>query len=83
MSGWQDVETAPKDGTYILVFCPDAAEITRIMICAFEMTAHPDDAGDWYELNADTRPSPLDVEITHWMPLPEPPAAAEPAEVSP
>lgn len=69
---WQSIESAPKN-EYILVFCPGADEFTQIMICGFLVSESPDDDGDWYELNADTRPSPLDVMPTHWMPLPDPP----------
>lgn len=75
-SGWQPIETAPKN-EYILVFCPDAADYTQIMICGLlEFDGDPD-SPVWYELNADTRPDPLDVEPTHWMALPQKPIKSE------
>lgn len=71
MSAWQDIVTAPKN-EYVLVFCPEASPYTQIMICGFLIADDPRDTGDWYELSEE-RPSPLDVEPSHWMPIPEPP----------
>lgn len=75
MSEWHPIKTAPIN-EYVLVFCPHAADFTRIMICGRLVFEGDPDPPDWYELNADTRPAPLDVEPTHWMPLPTPPALA-------
>ncbi len=64
MSEWQPIETAPRDGTRVLVYEP----------------GHPsyeDDAGFidlayhlygevWASVNGGSEP-------THWMPLPDPP----------
>jgi hypothetical protein len=62
---WHLATTAPV-GEDVLVFCPDAD--TPVMIChRFE------DEDEWYEQNPSI-PSPLDVEVTHWMPLPTGPA---------
>lgn len=72
---WRSIETAPKN-EYVLVFCPDAAEYTQIMICG-QLEGDGDPGGpDWYELNCDARPCPLDVEPTHWTPLPSAPDKA-------
>lgn len=73
MSEWQPIETAPRN-EYVLVFCPDASEWTQIMICGLLEFEGDPDPPDWYELNADARPDPLDVGPTHWMPLPERPS---------
>ena len=57
---WRPIETAPKDGTVVLVFAEE-----RQGLPAFQCTAaHHKDAG-WCvdELR----------EVTHWMPLPTPP----------
>lgn len=72
MTQWQPIITAPKN-EYVLVFCPDAADHTQIMICGHLEAQGDPDGPDWYELNADTRPAPLDVDPTHWMPLPDAP----------
>lgn len=69
---WRDIKSSPEN-EYVLVFCPDAAEYTQIMICGLLRSDDPGDSGDWYELNCDARPAPLDVEPTHWMPLPDTP----------
>lgn len=69
---WQPIESAPKN-EYVLVFCPDAADHTQIMICGLLVFEGDPDPPDWYELNAETRPAPLDVAPTHWMPLPNRP----------
>ncbi|MCR6734493.1 MAG: DUF551 domain-containing protein [Afipia sp.] len=71
-SGWQPIETAPKN-KYALVFCPDAEDATRIMICGLLQFENDPDPPAWYELNCDARPNSLDVEPTHWQPLPSPP----------
>ena len=71
---WLDIASAPTN-EYVLVFCPDTAEPYQIMICGLlEFEGDPDPA-EWYELNADTRPKPLDVTPTYWQPLPPPPSA--------
>ena len=63
---WQPIETAPKDGTEILVCGPlrDGSGVYR------DVTRWPNGwSGKWpvaYMHNSD--------EPTHWMPLPEPPA---------
>lgn len=67
---WQPIETAPKDGTWVLVWGPPAedsdddgpAAVVRWNGYFWEMDA-TDDRGEF---------SPPFCE-THWMPLPEPP----------
>jgi hypothetical protein len=65
MSDWQPIETAPKDGTYMLL-------MSRSGVVIGLWDAHEDrefgtvpawrDDGEGYELHP-----------THWMPLPDPP----------
>lgn len=61
MSAWQPIESAPKDGTPILVWpTPDYGnEFVRIGI---DMWCND----TWWLSRHNMRP-------THWMPLPEPP----------
>jgi hypothetical protein len=73
---WRTIEAAPNN-EYVLVFCPDAEETTQIMICARLVADGDPDPPDWYELNCDIRPNPLDVEPTHWQPLPESPKVTQ------
>lgn len=75
---WQPIETAPKDGTEILVVLDG-----RVWLCSYvrEHTEESDDAfmpkgtvygGGWYIGNDGFIPSGQEG-MTHWMPLPEPP----------
>ena len=63
MTTWQPIETAPKDGTEVLVYAPPYAGLGDIICRA----AWHDDAG-WCvdELR----------EVTHWQPLPDAPVSA-------
>lgn len=65
MNGWQTIETAPRDGTAILVFNDDG----RIYQAEWD--------GRWRFAAADQHGcgccSGIDDRPTHWMPLPEPP----------
>jgi len=70
MTEWQPIETAPKDGTHILVVSE-----TGISVCKYscgnwnglidgDTICYQEEQDDWY----------YDVyKPTHWMPLPEPP----------
>ena len=66
---WQDIETAPKDGTSILVYKKNK---TDDYWCICQVS--------WFEgrLYADSMEDIIDYEdgiltTTHWMPLPKPP----------
>jgi hypothetical protein len=78
MNSWQPIETAPKDGTCILVW--DGSEInTAEWRCAndFEVVRHRflSKTYGWYipYSEQDEQGGAVDVQATHWMPLPEPP----------
>ncbi len=66
MSEWQPIETAPKDGTEILVF-----------IDGNIFQAHQDEQLDWCMPFAKAHGCGCcgwnDDKPTHWMPLPPPP----------
>lgn len=72
---WQPIETAPKDGTPILIWQPGnpkhnfgAADDNRYAI-GYWRTWEPN--GGWGNRNQQT------VISTHWMPLPQPPKEAD------
>lgn len=57
---WRDIETAPQDGTLVLIYAPGRDGLPALICpCAWH-----EDAG----FCVDELRSP-----THWMPLPEPP----------
>ena len=58
MTEWQPIETAPKDGTDVLVWCGGAMFIACM------------DVGRWFFDRTDHSVKPIP---THWMPLPKPP----------
>ena len=62
MSEWMPIETAPRDGSNVLVFVPQSGE---------QFVAHHKRNMDWvYALG---QFGAVLCEPTHWMPLPEPP----------
>ena len=68
--GWQPIETAPKDGTRILLFVPPYGASTGHYSPA--RSNWGEKASLWIAhavLNKEAAP-------THWMPLPEPPLTA-------
>jgi hypothetical protein len=63
MSAWNRVETAPKDGTvFIGYWCGD-------VFLAWWNT----EQGNWQEYPDGDFEDIVGEELTHWMPLPEPP----------
>lgn len=70
MNKWQPIETAPKDGTYILLAGPSGYINTplRVEVCKYDAEHRPhrlwvNHASDSF-LDGGEAP-------THWMPLPE------------
>lgn len=64
MSDWRDIETAPKDGTRILVARNGIVFDTKWHKCITYRTGEPDEITQGWQCGA----AP-----THWMPLPAPP----------
>lgn len=62
MSEWHPIETAPKDGTYILAVWAR----NKTTCLAFW------DEKEWNRVGSG---GIFPIEATHWMPLPEPPNA--------
>lgn len=70
MSDWKPIDTAPRDGTHVLVFIPLARRI-EIAFCHGEMPKRSGFSG-WATNEGDLTE---EAAPTHWMPLPEPPPA--------
>ena len=81
MGEWQTIETAPKDGTHILVF---PALLAYPLVVSWERPARTppmmlarfgdteSSPGFWRVAMSQAR---VPYEPTHWMPLPSPPSA--------
>ncbi len=61
---WQPIETAPKDGTRILVYRPGKHNYPKVGIDFWQVNRAPYNC--WWH-------SPSDHQPTHWTPLPESP----------
>jgi len=83
MSEWQPIETAPKDGTTVLLgYYNRSGKWRTVRGCWYSDAQiaedweepHDGEAG-WYETaeNADDTPNCWNCSPTHWMPLPTPP----------
>lgn len=72
---WQPIETAPKDGTKILLYVrirsvlEDDFSIPEIVVGYFDPNEF---AREWYIVERTPENTYVD-QPTHWMPLPEPP----------
>lgn len=75
---WQDISTAPKDGTEIAVWVPTTKPIRdkrkRVLACLFK--GYWDDRREaWCEEGSEEIIEDLwERAPTHWQPLPSPPA---------
>lgn len=76
MTEWQPIETAPKDGTHVLIYVPGSRRLVCEAWWAMPYEAAPA-AQCWWQ-TADYRVLP--EHAAHWMPLPEPPALSRPQE---
>jgi hypothetical protein len=83
MSDWQPIETAPRDGTHIWLFYPEARggeDYSGIVEACWPTWDDHDPT--WRGPYSDGLECTLrhctnvSGEPTHWMPLPEPPAIA-------
>jgi len=72
MSNWQDMATAPKDGTYILLSCPKPLGVITGCYDNDKYAKKPRpywmDRGTFWGVLRTRQNQP-----THWMPLPAPP----------
>lgn len=85
-SGWQPIETAPKDGRTMLLGCFNGAGKWRTMRgewmsdeqIAEEWEFPENGEAGWYETSVEAEDAPTCwcIKPTHWMPLPPAPPAA-------
>lgn len=73
LRGWQPIETAPKDGTYILVGNAAGSWVAKYLP-VFQSGFKPDNPWASMMLNHDHLPDWQSSNPTHWMPLPAPPS---------
>lgn len=68
---WQDISSAPRDGTFVLVFGTDGVDKAQFREWSFESSWERDYTAS-YENDLATVSAP-----THWMPLPPPPQGSK------
>jgi hypothetical protein len=61
---WRAIATAPRDGTPVLTYHPDADE-PKIALVQWRF-------GGWFDFWSEAGPA-IVAAPTHWMPLPNPP----------
>lgn len=67
---WRPIETAPKDGTEVLLLAADGLQVTGHNDLNLWAAIYPRDQW-WY--STPECAVPFDMPPTHWMPLPNPP----------
>lgn len=68
MADWKPIDTAPRDGTAILVFVPSKFDAGSVLPAAWA-----DDDEEWQTVGCVYPDESYDVHPTHWMPIPAPP----------
>lgn len=81
MSGWQPIETAPRDGSYILAIVAENDSM-HLGHCAGRMFVirHGGKTSSDFDLGWNVFPGfggTSDFMFSHWQPLPAPPVATE------
>lgn len=75
VGGWQPIETAPRDGTWIMLFA-ERAEPSVSFGYYDDQPFMPDDDEPWGWAFIEADGMPSRVAPTHWMPLPAAPVSA-------
>lgn len=70
--GWLSIDTAPMDGTEVILFYPNYLD-EGFVTAGYWSCGNPEYEPYWYADLVNCGASPP----THWMPLPEPPIETE------
>ena len=70
--GWRPIETAPKDGTNVLIYGNWTADLKSPTIEEKEIFIAHWSYDEWY-IEGTELYAPTVSHATHWMPLPDPP----------
>ncbi len=73
---WQPIETAPKDGTWLLVYETNDSDGYQptIHVVHWGIREWDGSGKTWVTMALGPNPDTYDADrATHWMPLPEPP----------
>lgn len=71
-SGWHPIQTAPRDETVVLLFCPESWDSNGVRI-GWWFEGENNDSG-WYQDESSSNPlTDLYGEPTYWMSSPLPP----------
>jgi hypothetical protein len=82
---WQPIETAPKDGTWVVLLIPESIQCRDRPKPWVETAQWEKETREWWEQVSETRQEKRSEDCshwscwedpTHWMPLPEAPLAA-------
>jgi hypothetical protein len=75
MTGWQSIETAPKDETFVLLYFPPGMEPWQAEADGMVLGFWSEEYADWFHSEAagNSLTARGAAQPTHWMPLPEPP----------
>ncbi len=74
VAGWQPIETAPKDGTYVLALTSGATDQWEHLNGRCFVIRHEGKTPSGYDLGWSVYPGfggVIDRWFSHWMPLPE------------
>lgn len=76
LRGWQPIETAPKDGTSVLLFGGYSGR-EQFVAASINLNCDDDDIELFRWAISDGKNDPIDLRVqytvTHWQPLPTPP----------
>ena len=72
MREWEPIETAPRDGTAILLWGPPQGGDEATLAVA-EYHVESDGFAGWETGHTDNKRIYLHHRVSHWMPLPAPP----------
>lgn len=73
MSDWLPIDSAPKDGTVLLLHVPESRAQGRVVMGYWSATDEEPEEDCWYMCCGLDAASMIDVPVTHWQPLPPPP----------